>query len=143
MSQTSTGESGTSWIYVMRNDDASGSETDYDLAWIYLDLTSPIYVYVMAQRMGVRRGKWMHAGELFGGAWADLIDLRARKISKQAGYSKMNTEVDARGGAFGGSLFVDMDLGATVTLTNAIGQTGSATPRSMVAVAFPDATPIY
>lgn len=139
MSQASTGEIEPAWLYVMRSDDESG---DYDLAYVYLDLTSPIYVYVMAQRMGVRRGKWMHAGELFGAPWTNLVDLRARKISKQAGYSKMNTHIDA-GGTFGGRLVVDMDLGGTLVLTNTLGQSAETTPRSMVAVAFPDATPIY
>jgi len=142
MSTVSSGNSGDSWVYVMRTaDDGSG---DYDLAWIYLDLTSPLYIHVSVLRDGVRRGRWMHGKDLFDDPNVDFVDLRpGKKITKEAGYSHLNTAVRS----LVSSLVVDMDMGGTVILDafepGMFKARGEQSLRKMATLAFPDATPLW
>jgi hypothetical protein len=142
MSAVSTGSRDDSWVYVMREaDDGSG---DHDLAWIYLDLTSPLYIYMSVLRNGVRRGKWMHARNLFDDPNVDFIDLRpGKKITQEAGYSHLNTVVRS----LVSSLIVDMDMGGTVILERfepAMFKVRSEQSlRKMATLAFPDATTLW
>lgn len=137
MSSASSGTSGDSWIYVMRQDEAG----NYDLAWIYLDLTSPLYIYISVLRDGLRRGKWMRASDLFDDPNADLIDLRPGKTTgQQAGFSKMNTYARS----LVSSLVVDMDLGGVVQVEHPGFKVKSEQPlRRMATLAFPDASTLW
>lgn len=144
MSTVSSDNSGDSWVYVMRTaDDGSG---DYDLAWIYLEYTSPLYIHVSVQRNGVRRGKWMRARELFDEPNVDFVDLRTqtgRTIGKEAGYSHLHTAVRS----ISSSLVVNMDMGGVVILERlepAVFKVRSEQSlRKMATLTIPDATPLW
>lgn len=143
MSAVSSGNSDDSWVYVMRQDETG----NYDLAWIYLDFTSPIYIHISVLRDGVRRGRWMHGKNLFDDPNVDFVDLRTavgRTISKEAGYSHLNTAVRS----ISSSLVVDMDLGGVVQLERfepGLLPTSKSEQslRKMATLAFPDATPLW